>query len=278
MGFIKNVGIAFACTGLLGTGAMAEDARRFVGQDVEVLKGERRLDAPGPKGRQLRIDRGGLIKATPIPEPPNKQFEAGPQPEPPTRDERALRGKGKRARKPLSVQPHAGPSSARGGSASKKGAPVLAVGGRAKADPARGSGGAGGCVDPVAESITVSGVRANGDGTYDFSLRGTVVNRGSSDWHSRPGQQAAHLSQGANLRAVARFPSLAAGARVNTSFARVERWLPSQEFQQGFELRISYDPDIFIDGNERNDDCQLRNNQTSISVAEINREIDRQAR
>ena len=73
-------------------------------------------------------------------------------------------------------------------------------------------------------------------------------------------------------------PRLDAGARVNTAFARVQRWLPSEEFQAGYELMISYDPDIFIDGNERNDDCQMSNNRISISAAEINREIARQAR
>lgn len=121
------------------------------------------------------------------------------------------------------------------------------------------------------------GVRANGDGTYDFSLRGTVVNRGSAEWVSGTDQQIANLSQDGTIKAVARFPRLNAGARVNTSFARVQRWMPSEEFQPGFELRISYDPDIFIDGNEHNDDCQMGNNLASISVAEINWQIARQA-
>ncbi|MCP5060101.1 MAG: hypothetical protein GY937_25645 [bacterium] len=274
MGFIKNVGIGFVCASLLGTGAQAAGYVKFHSEgsrSFKVEKGESAFEGATPKqrGRNAPGKTPSLV-------------EAGPQPEPPTRAGKRMRGGASRVSpKPVpatdSTGSHARSPSALGGarpdSSSRLGA--LTNGRRTAARPTTSGG--GGCVDPVAENIVVSGVRANGDGTYDFSLRGSVVNRGSAGWASGMDQQIANLTQNGIAKAVARFPRLDAGARVNTSFARVRGWMPSQEFQAGFELRISYDPDIFMDGNERNDDCRMGNNLSSISVDEINREIARQA-
>ncbi|MAE93526.1 MAG: hypothetical protein CL910_02590 [Deltaproteobacteria bacterium] len=263
MKFIKNVGIGIVCAGLLGTGAQAAGYVKFASQDSKVFKvekGEKRTfdkSSPKLKERSLREIEKSPRKAIAMPKAPTRRMD-GPQIAPPTPTNRKISPQpdGRALGNPLPRPPAAVslPAAAR-----------------------RTAIATGGCVDPTAQSISISGVRDNGDGTYDFSLRGTVVNRGSSQWVSGDNQQIANLSQGGTTKAVARFPRLDAGARVNTAFARIQRWLPSQEFQQGFELRISYDPDIFIDGNDRNDDCQMGNNVTAISVAEINREIARQA-
>ena len=126
-----------------------------------------------------------------------------------------------------------------------------------------------GCRDPQATDLTVSGISRNGDGTWQFSLRGTVTNGGDAAFESRPNQQSAGLYEGSNRRAVAHFTNLRPGQRVNTAFTRITRWYTGQEFHSGFQLRVDYDPDIFIDGNLRNDDCQLRNNTRVLSAAEI---------
>ena len=138
-----------------------------------------------------------------------------------------------------------------------------------RSDPPAVSPADDGCRDPQASGLTVSGISRNADGTWQFSLRGTVTNGGDAAFESRPNQQSAGLYEGSERRAVAHFTNLRPGQRVNTAFTRITRWYTGQEFHSGFQLRVDYDPDIFIDGNPRNDDCQLRNNRRVLSAGEI---------
>jgi hypothetical protein len=46
------------------------------------------------------------------------------------------------------------------------------------------------------------------------------------------------------------------------------------ESSPSYRLAIAYDPDIFIDGNEENDDCDLGANSLELTAAEINALFD----
>lgn len=43
------------------------------------------------------------------------------------------------------------------------------------------------------------------------------------------------------------------------------------EFPPTYTLLISYDPDIYLDANKNNDDCNRNNNKKELTGAEINR-------
>lgn len=68
------------------------------------------------------------------------------------------------------------------------------------------------------------------------------------------------------------FTSLASGATTTVHFQRAwDASSPAEgEFPPTYKLVISYDPDIFIDGNPKNDDCTQRNNQLVRSGQAIN--------
>ena len=68
------------------------------------------------------------------------------------------------------------------------------------------------------------------------------------------------------------FEDLAAGGEITVSFERAwDASSPAEgEFPPTYTLRISFDPDIFIDGNEQNDDCRTSNNRLERSGSGIN--------
>lgn len=132
------------------------------------------------------------------------------------------------------------------------------------------------CPDPKVESIQFEIVSRSGDFGGDVRITGTVRNAGSF-FDSNPKQQIVQLleeSPGARPLIVARrtFVDLAEGESVTLWFQR--GWDASSpgegEFPPSYRVLISYDPDIFIDGNPANDDCHAENNELSRSGSEIN--------
>ncbi|MHA7058627.1 hypothetical protein ACWGOQ_0015490 [Aquimarina sp. M1] len=137
-----------------------------------------------------------------------------------------------------------------------------------------------GTIDLEASSITFSIVR---DGSSDFTgtatITGTVTNTGESDFNSSTGQQAILLYQ-RNLGAPApgdlvgtvNFTDLAVGETLTVSYMRP--WNSSSpaegEFPPDYRIVLSYDPDIFIDGNDHNNDEDLSNNDLTVSGSGIN--------
>jgi hypothetical protein len=72
--------------------------------------------------------------------------------------------------------------------------------------------------------------------------------------------------------ATKQFVNLAPGATETVAYERA--WnssSPSEgEFPPSYRLLITYDPDIYMDGNPENDDCDLSNNQMDRSGTGIN--------
>jgi hypothetical protein len=106
---------------------------------------------------------------------------------------------------------------------------------------------------------------------------GKVKNVGGAAYESGPNQQTVLLYEivpGAQPRLVARqaFQNLAPGAEVSLTYRR--SWDASSpaegEFPPSYKLVISYDPDIRLDGNTKNDDCNPSNDVRERSGADIN--------
>jgi hypothetical protein len=108
-------------------------------------------------------------------------------------------------------------------------------------------------------------------------ITGVVKNIGQSLFDSNPGQQIALLYEmqlGGTPVLVAQkaFEDLAPGETLKLSYSR--DWDASSpgegEFPPIYRLVISYDPDIYLDGNPFNDDINLSNNQRDRSGSGIN--------
>ncbi len=135
-----------------------------------------------------------------------------------------------------------------------------------------------GTIDLEATSINFSIIKDD-DFTGTATITGTVTNIGDANFNSSNGQQAIHLYQ-RNLGAPApgdlvgtiNFTTLAAGETLTIDYSRP--WNSSSpaegEFPPDYQIVIDYDPDIFIDGNNNNDDENLTNNDLTVSGSEIN--------
>jgi hypothetical protein len=128
--------------------------------------------------------------------------------------------------------------------------------------------------DLFAEEINFSVVRVDAGGsTGTVKIEGVVRNAGTSDYTSHANQQIALLYEqilGGKTTLVARqpFQDLAVNATVKVAYTR--RWNRSDEFPPTYTLVISFDPDIYIDGNNNNDDSNTTNNKLSKSGEAIN--------
>ncbi|MCG6903607.1 MAG: hypothetical protein LJE68_13090 [Rhodobacter sp.] len=90
-----------------------------------------------------------------------------------------------------------------------------------------------------------------------------VRNVSSINYVSGPSQQAIVFAAPGRTLANHAFAGLNAGQSLSWS-AIVNRPL---EFPSNFSVIYSYDPDLYIDGNTANDDCNRANNQRNITVA-----------
>lgn len=136
------------------------------------------------------------------------------------------------------------------------------------------------CPDPAASSIEFSIVSRDPASRFKGRVRitGIVKNVGTKAFRSNPNQASAHLyevSAGggrAVLKAQQNFDNLAPGAAIRVVFER--NWnssSPSEgEFPPSYRLLIVYDPDITLDGNKDNDDCNGANNRKERSGTGIN--------
>jgi hypothetical protein len=132
-------------------------------------------------------------------------------------------------------------------------------------------------IDLVALDIVFSIVSRKDKFSGRVKIEGIVKNTGSSAYTSGPGQQTALLYEelpGTAPRLVAsqNFQNVPANGVVNVSFTR--NWNRSSsaegEFPPKYILVIVFDPDIYIDGNEQNNDSNTSNNRLSKSGAAIN--------
>lgn len=131
------------------------------------------------------------------------------------------------------------------------------------------------CRNPAAQSLTFQ-VLSRGLHRTEGRIRitGVVKNVGNAVFESDPRQATAALYETpAGGRGTIKAQQSIARLEPNATITlNIERdWSTSTEFPPTFTLLISYDPDIYIDGNKNNDDCNQNNNKKELSGAEINR-------
>lgn len=101
-----------------------------------------------------------------------------------------------------------------------------------------------------------------------FRLDGVVRNVGLQAFNSSAGQQAVQIWRGSTMVAEEVFTNLAPGEEVTISVEVT--WSSSDEFPPDYMLLISYDPDIYSDANDENDDCYSDNNSATLTATELN--------
>ena len=127
-------------------------------------------------------------------------------------------------------------------------------------------------VNPAVASVTLT----KGSRRGQVSVSYEVVNTGRSAWSSGPRQQGVHLSAhngntGRTYRNHQAMPGSASagGTMLRFSSPWISNAFDDFEFGGHVDVAISYDPDIYIDGNTCNDDSSSTNNQVRIENAEI---------
>jgi len=127
-------------------------------------------------------------------------------------------------------------------------------------------------IDPAAQSLDFVLVRRTARFRGVVRITGVVKNLGRANFLSGPRQQSVHLYQDNRIVATRAFQTLGAGATLAVAFERAwDASSPAEgEFPPQYKLVLSYDPDIAIDGNINNDDCNSRNNLLTRSGSAIN--------
>jgi hypothetical protein len=128
-------------------------------------------------------------------------------------------------------------------------------------------------IDLVAESINFSTVKVINEFNATVKIEGVVRNAGTLNYNSGANQQLALLYEqnpGGVIKLVRTIPfqNLAVNAVVKVAYTR--SWDKSAEFPPTYTLIISFDPDIYIDGNNNNNDSNTANNKIVKSGDAIN--------
>ncbi len=135
------------------------------------------------------------------------------------------------------------------------------------------------CIDPAAFEVRFDIVQRHDTWKALMKITGVVKNVGNQPFVSDPRQAVAYLYElppgattGGTLRAQKQFGDLPVGGTVEVSWER--EWnssSPSEgEFPPSYRLLIGYDPDIYMDANKQNDDCDQSNNSKTRSGMDIN--------
>lgn len=127
-------------------------------------------------------------------------------------------------------------------------------------------------VDPAVGTITL--IKGPRRGMLRVSY--TVNNLGTSAWRSGPNQQNVTVSvknnnTGRTQRFTQRLPGAAParGLMLRTATPFIPNAVDDFEFGGTVEIRIGYDPDIAIDGNDCNNDINMANNRRVIDTRQI---------
>ena len=120
--------------------------------------------------------------------------------------------------------------------------------------------------DPRAMEIRYSLISSSSPFTGTVRIAGVVSNWGLSPFESSQGQQSVLLYEGDELVGQQDFSELPVNGAVEVTYERT--WNIAEEFRQtSYTVIVDYDPDIFIDGNPNNDDCNLADNDLTRSSA-----------
>lgn len=123
------------------------------------------------------------------------------------------------------------------------------------------------CPDPAADRIDTRILTRQGQTQGQVEIVGVVRNLGGA-YESSPNQQLVLLYENASVIARQPFQNLASGGEVRVRVVR--NWLSSTEFPPDYRLVVQYGPDIRIDNNPKNDDCQPANNTRQLGGRAIN--------
>ncbi len=134
-----------------------------------------------------------------------------------------------------------------------------------------------GCPDPAAESLTFRVLSK--DAKFPMSagrilITGVVKNVGNAVFESDPRQANVTLYEiqagGRGIvKAQQSISRLEPDATITLTYTT--DWNKAIEFPVTYSLVISYDPDIYLDANKKNDDCNQNNNKKELPGTEINR-------
>lgn len=124
------------------------------------------------------------------------------------------------------------------------------------------------CPDLAALQIKVEKI-SGGAYSGKIKITGIVKNIGRKDFVSNPAQMSIALYEvrpgGATvLRKKASFANIPAGRTAQLA-PYYTNWYTGNEFPSNFRLVIMYDPDISMDNNPRNDDCNSGNNVKEVT-------------
>jgi hypothetical protein len=119
---------------------------------------------------------------------------------------------------------------------------------------------------PEVRFVRLVKLTVDNDAIVEMSVRVRIKNIGRGDFESDPEAQSVHIEsfRGMQRAALGRLaiPNIPAGETSVTGYTTTVRWTQglSDEFPRGIQARIGYNPDIYLDGNPKNDDSNLRNN------------------
>lgn len=122
--------------------------------------------------------------------------------------------------------------------------------------------------DPAATAINYELLSTTTPTSGDVEITGVVRNRGTMPFTSGEGQQSVQLWEGGTMVASQAFTNLAVDATVEVTYER--NWSTQDEFRPpSYTVLLAYDPDIYIDGNDENDDCNSNNNDFARGTAAL---------
>jgi hypothetical protein len=120
------------------------------------------------------------------------------------------------------------------------------------------------CPDPAITNINFKVMSRTAPGTGQVRIQVYLKNLGGRDFASEPGQARVDLYEhypGASptLIKTKEFTTLTAGSL--TKIIRLRKNWVAGDFPPTYRAEIVYTPDIRMDGNKQNDDCDLKNNE-----------------
>ncbi|MFO0965120.1 MAG: hypothetical protein U0793_05985 [Gemmataceae bacterium] len=131
-------------------------------------------------------------------------------------------------------------------------------------------------VDPAVTDLHVIVKGPAPHGFINIEIVGTVKNIGKKAFVSSKGQQSIRLYASRSGHPPVpvlekTFTTLKAGASITINYPRT--WETEAKLLPDFILQIDLDPDIYADGNPRNDDVDQSNNRRTLTAGAINRAI-----
>ena len=128
-------------------------------------------------------------------------------------------------------------------------------------------------IDPAATAINYSVISCKTAFAGRVKIEGVIKNKGANGFFSSANQAVVILYEtipGGPTKAVASrvFTSLTSQEEIKFSFIR--EWNKADEFPPSYKVVIAYDPDIYTDSSNSNDDATTNNNVFQREGSDIN--------